>query len=204
FGPMRVMVVGSLLMAFGQAAMALTDSFALALAARVLLGAGDGPVFISATRLIAAWFPARRVPVLTQATGFVGQAGQLATAVPVAWVLHEVGWTPAFGALAVVGLVAAVVAALWLAMPSVSECPPGLPPDRLWVTLRAATAVAGTRLGFWSHFLTPFSANVITLLWGVPFFVAAQGQSAAGASALLVALTLSAMASGPVTGVLTG
>jgi len=161
-------------------------------------------VFISATRLIAAWFPARRVPVLTQATGFVGQAGQLATAVPVAWVLHEVGWTPAFGALAVVGLVAAVVAALWLAMPSVSECPPGLPPDRLWVTLRAATAVAGTRLGFWSHFLTPFSANVITLLWGVPFFVAAQGQSAAGASALLVALTLSAMASGPVTGVLTG
>ncbi len=204
FGPMHVMVAGSLLMALGQAAMALTDSFVLALAARVLLGAGDAPVFISATRLIAAWFPARRVPVLTQATGFVGQAGQLATAIPVAWVLHELGWTPAFGALAVVGLVAAVVAALRIAMPTATERPPELPPDRLWVALRAATAVAGTRLGFWSHFLTPFSANVITLLWGVPFFVAAQGQSPAGASALLVVLTLSAMASGPVTGVLTG
>src|SRR5690606_41166045 len=121
---------------------------------------------IAGSGLIVAWFRARGVPVLTQVTVFVGQAGQLATAVPVAWVLHEVGWTPAFGALAVVGLVAAVVAALWLAMPSVSECPPELPPDRLWITLRAATAVAGTRLGFWIHFLTPFTANVITLLWG--------------------------------------
>jgi len=204
FGPMRVMAVGSLLMAAGQAAMALTDSFALALAARVLLGAGDAPVFISATRLIAAWFPPRRVPVLTQATGFVGQTGQLATAVPVAWVLHELGWGPAFGGLAVVGLVMVVVAVVGVAMPASNERPRESPPDRLWAALRASTAVAGTRLGFWSHFVTPFSANVITLLWGVPFFVSAQGQSPAGASALLVVLTLSGMASGPVAGVLTG
>lgn len=204
FGPMRVMLAGSLLMAVGQAAMAVTDSLALALVARVLLGAGDAPVFISATRLIAAWFPPRRVPVLTQLTGFVGQAGQLATAVPVAWVLHELGWTPAFGGLAGVGLLAAVVCAVWIRMPAADQEPTTSPPDRLWSAVRAATAVAGTRLGFWSHFLAPFSANVMSLLWGVPFFVTAQGQSPAGASALLVVLTLSAMTAGPVAGVLTG
>lgn len=204
FGPMRVMVAGSLLMAAGQAVMAFTDSYGLALGARVLLGAGDAPIFISATRLIAAWFPPRRIPVLTQLTGLVGQAGQLATAVPVAWLLHELGWTPAFGTLAAAGLVAAVVSMLWVSMPSAGEEPTPTPPDRLWSALRAATAVAGTRLGFWSHFLAPFSANVVTLLWGVPFFVAGQGQSPAAASGLLVVLTLSAMASGPVTGVLTG
>jgi len=204
FGPMRVMVAGSVLMALGQAAMAITDSFALALGARLLLGAGDAPIFISATRLIAAWFPPRRVPVLVQVTGFIGQAGQLATAVPVAWVLHELGWTPAFGALAVAGVAAAAVAALCVRMPDPADRPRTAPPDRLWASVRAATATAGNRLGFWSHFLSPFSANVIALLWGVPFFVTAQGLSPAAASGLLIVLTIAAMISGLSAGVLTG
>ncbi|NLF06264.1 MAG: MFS transporter [Actinomycetales bacterium] len=203
FGPLRMLVAGSILMAIGQAAMAFTDSLGLALVARVLLGAGDAPVFISATRLISAWFPPRRVPVLVQVTGLVGQAGQLATAIPVAWVLYELGWTPAFGVLAGVGLVAAVVAALGIRMPDAGDRVTEQPPDRLWASVRAATATAGNRLGFWSHFVTPFSANVITLLWGVPFFVTAQGRTPAEASGLLVVLTVSAMVSGPTAGVLT-
>jgi len=201
-GPQRVMIAGAVLMGLGQGLMAVTDSLALAVVARVLLGAGDAPVFISATRLITAWFPPRRVPVLVQVTGLVGQAGQLATAIPVAWVLYGLGWTPAFAALAALGLLAAVVAALWVRLPDGGqEASAADPADRLWVSVRAATATAGNRLGFWSHFLTPFSANVITLLWGVSFFVTAQGQTPARASALLVVLTLSAMASGPVAGV---
>lgn len=203
FGPRRMMVAGAVLMAIGQGAMAVTDSFALALVARVLLGAGDAPVFISATRLISAWFSPRRVPVLVQVTGLVGQAGQLATAVPVAWVLYQLGWTPAFGVLAAVGLLGAMVAALWVRMPHVGQAPAGTPPERLWTSVRAAASVPGTQLGFWSHFLTPFSANVVVLLWGVPFFVAGQGQTPAQASALLVVLTLSAMLSAPVAGILT-
>lgn len=202
-GPRRVMVVGGILMALGQAAMAFTESFALAIAARVLLGAGDAPVFIAVSRLISAWFPPQRVPVLVQLTGLVGQSGQLVSAIVVAWVLHDLGWTPAFLVLAVVGLVLAGGAALRVRMPDSREQAELAPPDRLWVSVRASAATAGNRLGFWSHFLTPFSANVVALLWGVPFFVTAQGQSAAGASALLVVLTVSAMVSGPIAGVLT-
>lgn len=202
-GPARVMLAGGVLMALGQAAMAVTDSLALALAARVLIGAGDAPVFISVSRLVSAWFPPRRVPVLVQLTGFVGQTGQLASAVVVAWVLHGFGWAAAFGALAVVGLGVAGLVALHVRLPHAGEGAPAAAPDRLWVSLRAATATAGNRLGFWSHFLTPFSAYVLALLWGVPFFVTGQGQSPAGASGLLAVLTVSAMVSSPVTGVLT-
>ena len=201
-GPKRVMVAGTILMGLGQGLMAVTDELGLAVLARALLGAGDAPVFISATRLISAWFPSRRVPVLVQLTGLIGQTGQLATAVPVAWVLIELGWTAAFGALAALGLLGAVAAGLWVRLPDAGERPAAEPGDRLWSAVRDAAATAGTRLGFWSHFLTPFSANVITLLWGVPFFVTAQGQSPASASALLVVLTVSAMLSGPVAGVL--
>src|SRR5660398_259575 len=95
-------------MADVPAMMAVTPTYSWALAARLLVGAGDAPVFIGATRLVAHHFPPRRVPVMVQITGLIGQAGQLATAIPLAFVLHWAGWTPAFGSLAIVGAVVAV------------------------------------------------------------------------------------------------
>ena len=107
FGARRVMVAGALLMAVAQTLMAVTTDFRLALLARVLLGAGDAPIFISACRLVAQYFPPRRAPIMVQATAVTGQAGQLATAIPVAWVLSEFGWRGTFLGLAVLGAAAA-------------------------------------------------------------------------------------------------
>lgn len=203
FGPRTLMTAGSLLMAAGQLVLALSDHFGLAILARVMIGAGDAPIFLSAGRLIAHWFPARKVPVLMQVTGLIGQAGQLATAIPVAWLLHQRGWTVTFATLAAVGLAGAVIAAAKVRMPRAVAGSLEAEREQFWTSIRAATSHAGTRLGFWTHFLPPFSANVIALLWGVPFFVTAQGLDPAKASALLIVLTASAMASGPIAGVLT-
>jgi MFS family permease len=204
FGPRVTMTVGSLVMASGQLLLAFSDHYGLAIVARIMIGAGDAPIFISAGRLIAHWFPARRVPVLMQVTGLIGQAGQLATAIPVAMLLHNRGWEATFTTLAVVGVGAAAVAFTWVRMPRPDAGSVEQERDRFWASIRAATEHVGTRLGFWSHFLPPFSANVIALLWGVPFFVTAQGLSPAQASLLLIVLTLSAMVTGPIAGVLTG
>jgi len=203
FGPRTLMLGGSLLMAAGQLVLAFSDHFGLALLARVMIGAGDAPIFLSAARLIAHWFPARRVPVLMQVTGLIGQAGQLATAIPVAWLLHQHGWSVTFATLAGVGLLGAAIAAAKVRMPLAVPGSVEAERERFWGSIRAATSHVGTRLGFWTHFLPPFSANVIALLWGVPFFVTAQGLTPAQASALLIVLTVSAMASGPIAGVLT-
>jgi len=204
FGPRATMTVGSLVMAAGQLLLAVSDNYGLAIAARLLIGIGDAPIFISAARLIAHWFPARRVPFLMQITGLIGQAGQLATAIPVAWLLHSQGWEVTFTTLAVVGVAAATVAFTWVRMPRAATGSVTEDRERFWASIRAATDHVGTRLGFWSHFLPPFSANVIALLWGVPFFVTAQGLTPAQASALLIVLTVSAMIAGPVAGILTG
>ncbi|WP_124341371.1 MFS transporter [Cellulomonas algicola] len=197
FGPRAVITAGSLVMAAGQLLLAVADTVPLALLARVLLGAGDAGIFISAVRLIAEWFPPRKAPVMVQVTGLIGQSGNLASAIPVAWLLHHHGWTTTFGTLAVVGVVAAGVA--FGGIRSAQPRDP-LSHERLAPALRAALQPPGTRLGFWSHFATPFSANVVALLWGVPFFVTAQGRTAAEASVLLTALTLTAMVTGPVVG----
>jgi len=197
FGPRAVITVGSLVMAVGQLVLAVADSTPTALVARVLLGAGDAGIFISAVRLIAEWFPPRRAPVMVQVTGLIGQSGQLASAIPVAWVLHHQGWGATFGVLAVTGALATVVAFVGIRSAAPRE---RVAHERFAPAVRAAVRPAGTRLGFWSHFATPFSANVVALLWGVPFFVTAQGRTPAEASALLTALTVTAMVTGPVVG----
>jgi len=203
FGPRVMMTAGSLLMAAGQLVLALSDHLAIALLARVMIGAGDAPIFLSAARLIAHWFPARRVPVLMQVTGLVGASGQLATAIPVAWLLHNQGWTVTFATLAGVGLIGATIAVTKVRMPRAQPGSITEEREKFWASIRTATEHVGTRLGFWTHFLPPFSANVIALLWGVPFFVTAQEQSPARASALLIVLTISSMVSGPIAGVFT-
>jgi len=75
-------------MAAGQLALALSTDFTTALLARVLVGAGDAMTFISVLRLVSAWFPARRIPVMSQFTGIVGQLGQVLSAVPLVALLH--------------------------------------------------------------------------------------------------------------------
>lgn len=204
WGPRTVMVVGSLVMASGQLLLALTDHVELALLARILIGAGDAPIFVSASRLVAAWFPPRRVPILVQVTGLIGQAGQLATAVPVAFLLHARGWSATFATLAALGVVAALIAFTGVRMPPSPEQSSVIAQrEKFWKSVRAATTPAGTQLGFWSHFLAPFGANSFALLWGVPFLVMAQGLSPAQASGLLIVLTVAAMIAGPTAGLFT-
>ncbi|WP_228379200.1 MFS transporter [Demequina rhizosphaerae] len=201
WGPRRLMIGGALLMAVGTALLAVTASLPLAILARVLIGAGDAPIFISACRLIPLWFPPCRVPVLVQVTGLVGQAGQLATSIPVAWLLHDLGWTATFTVLAVATLAVAALAVRGIRVPAAAAT--GAAPARassLRESIRVAARPAGTRLGFWTHFLSLCSANTVALLWGVPFFVSTQGLSLGQASALLMVITLTKMAAGPLAG----
>ncbi|WP_062516136.1 MFS transporter [Demequina gelatinilytica] len=207
WGARRLMVGGAILMAVGTAMLALTTSLPVAIAARVLIGAGDAPIFISACRLIPLWFPARRVPVLVQVTGLVGQAGQLATSLPVAWLLRDLGWTWTFTVLAGATVAVGALAARSIRVPPASvepAAPPGaLAASSLRASIRTATRPAGTRLGFWTHFLSLCSANTVALLWGVPFFVSTQGLDLGEASALLMIITLTKMAAGPLAGAFT-
>ncbi len=71
-------------------------------------------------------------------------------------------------------------------------------------SLATTWAEPGTKLGFWTHFVTQFPAVAFALLWGYPFLVTAQGVSPGTAGVLLTLLVLSAMACGPLLGYLVG
>jgi MFS family permease len=202
FGSRRLLLAGALTMAAGQLVLALADDFTGALLARILVGAGDAMTFISVLRLVSAWFPARRIPVMTQLTGITGQLGQVLSAVPLVALLHGPGWTPAFLSASALAVLAAVlsVAALRDAPPGTTVRAPLTSARHILDQLKDAWRHPGTRLGLWSHFVTQFSGTVFVMLWGFPFLVTAQGLAPATASALLTVYVVAGMAVAPVLG----
>jgi len=203
FGSLRLIVTGGVVMAAGQLLMATTHHVGGAVAARVLVGAGDAMTFISVLRLVPQWFPARRVPMLTQLTGIVGQAGQVLSAVPLAALLAGPGWTTAFLGAAGAGVFVAIVAFAALRDTPERRISAGaavtLP--QLRADLGSAWRHPGTRLGLWTHFTTQFTGTVFALMWGFPFLVAGEGLRRETASSLLTLFVLTGMAAGPFVGI---
>ena len=112
YGSRVTLTAGAVLMALGQVLMSQTETVGVAMIARIVLGAGDALTFASAIRLVPAWFPPGRVPLLTQLTGILGQVGQILSAVPFVAVLSVAGWTPAFSSAAALSGIAAVLVLL--------------------------------------------------------------------------------------------
>jgi len=200
------MLVGTLLLAGAQTGFALAESYPLALLARTVVGIGDAMTFICVLRLVSRWFPARRVPFITQLTGTLGQLGAVGAAVPMTWALSHWGWTPAYLAAGGLGFVMAIAL-----MVVVHDSPgernlrgPQLSLPAVRESLRASWSHPGTRLGFWMHFTTQFSATALTLLWGYPFLVRGEGRSASTAGLLLTLMIVAVMVAGPVLGWMIG
>ena len=203
YGPRRLVVAGAALMAAGQLALAVGTALEMAVLGRVLVGAGDAMTFISVLRLVSAWMPPRRVPVMTQVTGILGQIGQLLSAIPLVAMLHGPGWTPAFGSAAAMSVIAGVLVLLLVADSPDQGTRAGAPSlGQVGTDLVTAWRHPGTRLGLWSHFTTQFSGLVFALLWGFPFLVSGQGRSDAEASALLTVFVLAGAVAAPFLGVL--
>jgi MFS family permease len=206
FGSRSVMLVGTALMAVAQAGFALAESYPVALVARVFVGVGDAMTFICVLRLVSRWFPARRVPFVTQVTGTLGQLGAVGAAAPMTWALHHWGWTPAYLGAATLGV--ALAAALLLVVDDSPDARhlrgPRLSSAAVRESLAASWSHPGTRLGFWMHFTTQFSATALSLLWGFPFLVRGEGRSAETAGLLLTLMVVAVMVGGPVLGWLIG
>ena len=206
FGSRSVMLAGTLLLTGAQALFAIAESYPLALLARTFVGIGDALTFICVLRLVSRWFPARRVGFFTQITGTLGQVGAIGAAIPMTYALGRFGWTTAYLATSVLGAVLAVAILV-----AVHDSPDGrhlrgprMSASAVRQSLAASWAHPGTRLGFWMHFTTQFSATALSLLWGFPFLVRGEGLSSHQAGVLLSLMILAVMVAGPVLGVLIG
>lgn len=196
FGPRTVILSGAAVMTVGQGLFAISDNFALAVVARLVVGLGDAMTFPAALRLAIAWFPPSRVPARAQWVGIAGFSGGLLASFPLSFALRELGWVATFSAVAIVGAVILVLAALVLP-PEPADPANGVVGLRtLAVQVAEVWTNPGTRLGWWTHFVTGYAPAVFTLLWGYPFLVVGQGRSESTAGLLLaVQIVASVLAS---------
>jgi MFS family permease len=205
WGARIVLVLGGLVLAAGQLLLAFAPALPFAVLARILVGAGDAVMFVAVLGLLPRWFAARRVPLVTQLTGILGQIGQILSAVPFLALLNASGWTTAFVATGAASLVASAVTlavvrngprGTWTPSPSYSA-------REIGGQMLAVWRRPGTRLGFFGHMGTQFSMMVFSLLWGIPYLVSAQGLSSGEAGGLVSLFVVCAILIGPVIGVLT-
>ena len=210
YGPRRMLLIASTLMGLAQLGFALVPSYPAALLARTLLGCGDALTFVSVLRFAAGRFSPSRYPVIVALTSMLGMAGNLLATLPLAVVLHHVGWSVGFGVAAVLSLVAAVV--VWILLPDATPAPRPVRDvaavrdgvANVATRVRLACAQPGTRLGFWVHFTCMSSATAFGVLWGAPYLEAAAGYSATGAGAVLMYGVIAAGVASPVVGWLIG
>ena len=198
YGSRRLITLGALLMATGQLLVAIAPVLSLAVIGRGILGLGDAFTFISVLRLVHTWFDAKRSAILQQYVGNIGQLGQIASAIPFAYILGLSGWTVAFVSLAALS---AIIAALsWLLIQdrrrseNVSSWP------EAFQELRETISQSGTRMSFWVHFTAQPTPVTFGLLWGVPFMVEAQGFDPWIASAGLTFMVLWGIVAGGIIG----
>jgi MFS family permease len=205
FGSRALIVAGGITMAAGQLVLALATDVPTAVAARVLVGAGDAMTFISVLRVVGLWFPGRTVPLITQLTGILGQLGQIAAAYPLVRLLHATSWRTTFlGAAAVGVLVSVLVLAALRDAPAGTLRAPAAGLAEVRRNLRDTWQEPGTRIGLYTHLVTQFSGSVFALLWGYPFLTVGEGLSPGTAAALLTVLVLVGMGIGPLLGRLCG
>jgi MFS family permease len=203
-GP-RILITGGLtLLVAGQVVLAYAPSVSIAVIGRILVGAGDAAIFVSVMRLVSSWFSGPVVPQLSQWMGNLGQAGQILSAIPFAWLLHALGWTPAFLAAA-----SFVALALVLALAAIRDRPAEATDSgraesfrEAFSSLKTSFRRPGTQLGFWSHYVTQSSGTVFALLWGFPFMVYALGLSEPMAASMLLVVVASGALIGPLLGLL--
>jgi sugar phosphate permease len=203
-GPRALIITGASLMVVGQATLALAPDIGLAIAGRILVGAGDAMTFISVLRLLSNWFSGRTLPLVSQLLGTLGTLGQVLSAVPLSLLLHEAGWTTAFltaSGLSLLALCGVIVVVQNGVAPITRSLDVGERRPRALSQLRESLGRPGTRLGFWSHFVTQSSGTVFSLLWGFPFLSVGLGYGPTNAALLLTLLVASAMVTGPILGI---
>ncbi|TCO56750.1 sugar phosphate permease [Actinocrispum wychmicini] len=201
FGPRKILTAAAFTMGVGQVLFAIASSYPLGLLARAVLGFGDAMTFISLLRLASAYFSARRYSLVVSLTAALGGLGNLVATVPLTLLLHEAGWTATF---LVTGLATAAYTLLTLRLRDTPAGPaPRSAPVRLTDVarnVRATLRIPASRLGFWVHFATMAAPTVLSLLWGFPYLVQAQGLSAETASSVLGVMVIVMIVSGPLIG----
>jgi sugar phosphate permease len=196
FGGRKVISVFGLFSAAGGFLFALAPNYGVALAARLLIGAGTACVLMGALKIFTAWFSRQEFAAVSGFMVAVGNLGNLAATAPLAFAVSLFGWRASFLAVGAVQLAVALLVFLM-----VRDHPPAADqshredaaPDQAGGIFAAWRVIFADR-SFWLLAFLSFCwyGNYMVLqgLWGGPYLMEAAGLDRAGAGRVLLCTSL--------------
>jgi sugar phosphate permease len=205
-GPRVSAGVGTLAAGLGSILFGLAPDLGTASLGRLLVGLGVSVVFVGLMRANTVWFSERRYGLVSGLTLFLGNAGSILAAGPLAALLAWFTWRDVFVATGVFSLVLALAILLWVrnrpedaGFPAIqAPSSPTLaarPQRHWWPDLKAVLANRRVWPGFWVNFGITGSFFAFAGLWGVPLLQDVQGLGR-GAASLYTTAALAGFALG--------
>lgn len=218
FGPRRTIALALAVSAAGAALFGWAETLSALYAGRFLASLGVGLIFVNIVKIQAEWFRSREFATVSGLIVFIGNAGALLAATPLAFIVEALGWRAAFYIIAAYS--AGMAAVCWLmirnspadaGLPTIAAierhegsaaAPP--PAERQSVGASIKTVLSNR------HTWTPFFVSVavygvymaILGVWGVPYFMQVYGMSRVMASNLIMVIVAGNMIGGPLMGYL--
>lgn len=109
FGPHRPLVIAALVAAGANLLFSMATTLTGGEFTRLLVGAGAAFSYVSCLKLVSNWFSAGRFATLAGMTSMLGMVGAIIGGAPLADVVSHLGWRGTVVALAVLGVVMAVL-----------------------------------------------------------------------------------------------
>ncbi len=208
-GPRRTVAVGAAVMNVGAIGFAFADSYAVAFAARALIGLGGSVIFVSILRFSANWYRADEFSTMNGLAFATGGAGGILATAPLAVAVAAFGWRPTIAGLGAVGL--ALAGVVYLVVRDSPERAGMKPiegvPERSTLTNAEVRANVGRVLRdrwTWVVGLLLFCTSGVNLtllgLWGIPYVSQTYDVTVTFASTLTLLGTIGIVVGSPLIG----
>jgi len=180
FGPKRLLIIAVSICALSTIAFAMTDSFYMACAARLMIGFGSAFAVVGTLKLASNWFSPERFAFLTGLMVTVGMLGSIGGEAPLSLMVDHFGWRESLVILGAVGILLALVIYI------VSSDMPYVKPKHLIVhhtekrvLHNLSLLMRNKQLWFVALYggLMYMATPVFCGLWGVPFLMVKMSMS---------------------------
>ncbi|HEY6007054.1 MAG TPA: MFS transporter [Geobacteraceae bacterium] len=188
YGGRRVVSTCGLISTAGSLLFAFAPTYPVALAGRILLGAGSASVLMGALKVFTSWFTPREFATISGLIVAIGNLGNLSATAPLALAIAATGWRLPF---VVIGAVQALAAlAVYLLVRDRGPHAPDAAAPHAPPGIIAGWHRVFTTPSFWLLALLAFFwyACYMALqgLWGGPYLMEVHGFSRKGAGNLLL------------------
>jgi sugar phosphate permease len=210
-GPRRIVALGGVVAGVGSIAFGWAGTLGVASIGRTLVGLGVSVAFVSLLKLVAAWFREREFATLSGLVMFMGNAGAILSAAPLAWAVTVTSWRNVFVAIGLLSLAGALVTGLLVrddpaaaGLPSMRELDGEEPHPAHRGGWHEGLSLVVRNRSTWPGFFVNMGLGGSFLafagLWAVPYLTEVHGMTRARATwhttLMLVAFALSSLAIG--------